>query len=138
MPIPKRSEERRRRNKPERPIVKADAGLVEIPDAQEYWNPIIIRWFNALKQSGQSRFYEQSDWEMASVLAEVMSRGLEDGKLPPPAVLNLWRSGNLDLLATEAARRAAHVELQREGAENVSASADVIKAVFGGIAEPAS
>lgn len=135
-PIPKRSEDRRRRNKPAVPIRKAQAGAVVIPDAAPDWHPLAVTWFEALKASGQSRFYEQSDWAEAAVAAEILTRGLakEDGNKE----FAQFQRTSRDLLATEAARRAAHVELQREGAENVSASADVIKAVFGGIAEPAS
>jgi hypothetical protein len=77
-PIPKRSEERRRRNKPETPIDKVQAvGPVTIPSANPKWHPVAKRIYESLESSGQSKFYESSDWATAYLLAESLSRDLE-------------------------------------------------------------
>ncbi|MEX2408861.1 MAG: hypothetical protein WD489_07120 [Rhodovibrionaceae bacterium] len=79
-----------------------------------------------MKKSGQSRFYEESDWATAYLLAEAISRELkpqpigntEDGEvvyasLPPKgASLAAWLKAMSSLLVTEGDRRRARLELQ--------------------------
>jgi hypothetical protein len=43
---------------------------IPIPEASPRWHPQAISWFNSLKLSGQSEFYEASDWAMAVVAAQ--------------------------------------------------------------------
>ena len=79
-PVPKRSSQRRRTNKPEDGIEPTTApGAVEVPvtKANAKWHPIAKRWFEALAPSGQSAFYEPSDWATAELIAESMSRDLK-------------------------------------------------------------
>jgi len=104
-PVPKRSEERRRRNKdPEGsvPLVKIDlddliAGDVDIPvppqrwdrvdeetgeiialDEPEWaWEPITMGLWESFSRSGQAIFYEPSDWATAYMLMEVLDRWLK-------------------------------------------------------------
>jgi len=76
-PIPKRSEERRRQNKPETPIdAVAVTGPVDIPKANARWHPVAKRIYDSLESSGQAKFYEASDWSTAYMLAESLSRDL--------------------------------------------------------------
>lgn len=76
-PIPKRSDQRRRTNAPHIPIVTAPAqGTFSVPDADPTWHPIARSWFTSLGESGQSAFYEPSDWATAFLIAESMSRDL--------------------------------------------------------------
>ena len=76
-PIPKRSEERRRQNKPETPLDKVDAtGPVAIPKANPKWHPVAKSIYESLKSSGEAKFYEPSDWSTAYMLAESLSRDL--------------------------------------------------------------
>lgn len=125
-PAPKRSEHRRRRNEPDREIRRAVAIPPEIPEADESWHPVAVRWFESLAGSGQSVYYQQSDWAAAFVLAESISRELkpqvvgvtDDGepvwatKPPSGAALSAWLKGMTALLVTEGDRRRAQVELQ--------------------------
>lgn len=124
-PIPKRSEQRRRVNKPETPIVKAK-GAPEVvrPEPDEGWHPIARRMFDALGRSGQSVFFEPSDWAKAQLAAELTSRAL--GQSRPPAQLfavidDMW-SG---LLATEGDRRRLRIELERAPRVDVDEDAAV-------------
>lgn len=127
-PAPKRSDQRRRANKPETPVVKAPgAGEVEVPKPNSKWHPAAKRWFESLAGSGQSHFYEPSDWAAAYLLAEAISRGLrprvvgtsDEGELvwadvpPSGSELSAWLKGMTALLVTESDRRRAQVELQR-------------------------
>ena len=78
-PVPKRTDQRRRRNLLEGGIDSASgATSVEVPDADGDWHPIAIRWFVSLGESGQSAFYEPSDWQFACFLAELMTRALDN------------------------------------------------------------
>ena len=114
-PVPKRSDQRRRRNKPDGPeLVKAPGGTrLEVPPADESWHPIAARWYASLRESGQSQFYEPSDWAMAVLLAEAMSRNLKSGRFSAQ-LLQTVLSGMTDLLTSEGARRRARIELERE------------------------
>ncbi|MHD0009251.1 hypothetical protein ACQX2I_11800 [Corynebacterium diphtheriae] len=79
-PVPKRSDQRRRRNKDTTGlhIVKdlPATAKAKPPRVSPNWHPLMKDWFRSLKESGQSAFYEPSDWQTARLLAEVMSQEL--------------------------------------------------------------
>lgn len=76
-PIPKRDAERRRRNKPERPITTiVTTAKVTVPAVDKAWHPIAKRLYKSLKSSAQSERYQASDWAAAYLLAESLSRDL--------------------------------------------------------------
>ena len=113
--IPKRSEERRRVNKV--PDLERAPGATEvrIPPASKDWHRKAADWYRSLAKSGQSRWYEPSDWLTAWALADQLSKMLEDPK-PNAALLTAWMNGIRDLMVTEGARRRLHVELTRDKA----------------------
>jgi hypothetical protein len=131
-PVPKRSSERRRRNKESKPT-KAKAGkpkaapkakakpdqvadVIEIPGrrpAKKTWHPIAREWYDSLADSGQNEFYEASDWAAAFYVAEVMSRHLQAKRLSAQLFGSIWTAMS-ELLTTEGARRRARIELERE------------------------
>lgn len=116
-PAPKRSSERRRRNRDSRPDkVRAD-GVVGVPPADEGWHPIARDWYEALKESGQSQFFEPSDWQAARYVAEVMTRNLSAGRFSAQLFVGVW-SAMTELLTTEASRRRVRVEIERETGES--------------------
>lgn len=111
-PVPKRSEERRRRNKTG--VEQAPAvGDVEVPDVDESWHPIAQRWYLSLASSGQSQFFEPSDWESAQYVAEAMSINLSASRFSAQLFASVW-SAMGELLSTEGARRRARLEIERE------------------------
>lgn len=129
-PVPKRSDQRRRRNKPVTPIVTAPGQpMVVAPPADEGWHLIARDWFESLAKSGQSRFYEPSDWATARLIAESISRDLKPqfvamseatGKPLYEAIpmrgasLAAYLKAMTALLVTEGDRRRVRVELERE------------------------
>jgi hypothetical protein len=113
-PIPKRSDQRRRRNQSDMPITSArGAASVAIPEAGSYWDPAATRWYESLAESGQSYFYEPSDWAQAWVWAEMLSRVLQQGERPSSQLIMAWSAGATELLTTEGARRRLRLELER-------------------------
>ena len=97
-PTPKRSDQRRRRNAPERPVKgspkKAAEGAspassepappaskttdpVKHPAASRTWHPVARRWYESLPKSQQAVWYEPSDWATAYLIAESISRELK-------------------------------------------------------------
>lgn len=119
-PIPKRSEERRRRNLDDSPdLVQAPAGPpAEIPDGlpepDGLWHPIATDWYLSLRESGQAAFYQPSDWAMARYAAELMSRGLQSDRPPNGQYVAALNSVMASLLTTEGDRRRARIELERK------------------------
>jgi len=131
-PIPKRSEERRRRNKDDGPgLVKAPSGppadVPDLPEPDALWHPIAADWYMSLRDSGQAAFYQPSDWAMARYAAELMSRGLQSDRPPNGQYVAALNSVMASLLTTEGDRRRARIELERKPAvKAVSASVTAI------------
>jgi hypothetical protein len=127
-PVPKRSEERRRRNTPKaaEPVKLPLAASEDWPAPDEEWHPIAVRWYRSLAESGQRQFYEPSDVAAAVYVAEAMSRSLR-GKMSS-VMFAAVMSAMTELLTTEAARRRARVELERvDVAEEPPAVASMAK-----------
>jgi hypothetical protein len=135
-PPPKRAAQRRRLNKPAVPVESAPgAAHVEVPTANAKWHPVAKRWFDSLALSGQSAFYEPSDWATAYVVAESISRELKpvcightlDGvpvmaAVPPRgATVAAWLKAMTALMATEGDRRRMRLELNRPAPTEESA-----------------
>lgn len=114
-PPPKRSSQRRRRNKPALEIVSNDSSVVpkpvKVPRVSPSWHPLMKDWFRSLKTSGQSAFYQESDWQTARLLAEVMSQELNSGEGVKASMLSEFNRAAASLMTTEGERRRLRVEL---------------------------
>lgn len=116
-PVPKRAESRQRRNSPERDVVTAEgAGTVKQPPASRDWHPIAKRLWKAMGESGQSRFYEPSDWAMAYSLMDDLSY-YKNGAKRSGQMLQTIMSSMSALLVLEGDRRRLQIELSRPSAE---------------------
>lgn len=127
-PIGKRSEELMgHRSKEEKASVTKAPGAAEVPvpEPKDYWHPIAADWYRALGESGQSRFYEPSDWAAAQYAAEAMSRNLEQGRFSAQMFAAVWSAMN-DLLTTEGDRRRVRMELQRPSKNDGPAGVTVL------------
>jgi hypothetical protein len=126
-PVPKRSDQRRRTNEdPAGPVTRAPAGAAAreaddskpaIPAASRDWHPLAKRWYWSLKHSGQSAFYEPSDWMQAAVAADMLSRQLFRDEGPSAMMMATWDSMTARLLVTEGDRRRMRLELDRRKPE---------------------
>jgi hypothetical protein len=116
-PIPKRSSQRRRTNSPAPEKVTgkpAARGTFTVPLADGSWHPTAKKWYQSLRYSGQSAFYEASDWMEAYVAAEVLSAMLTAEKLSAMLFAS-WSSHTARLLVTEGDRRRMRIELEKPG-----------------------
>ena len=142
-PAPKRSDRKlghtSKADKAGMHVSKADgAPAVDVPEADPEWHPVAKLWFSSLAESGQSKFYEPSDWATAYVLAESISRELHpqgvvfqgevvsyEPMAPKAGAISAWLKGMSDLMVTEGARRRAAIELQRPQPADEAQPADV-------------
>lgn len=120
-PIPKRSEERIRRNKGEE-ITRIEAvGIVEAPELDiENPHPIITSMWNSLELSAQAIYYEPSDWEFARYTM-VFANQLLHAARPSAQMLQVVNAAFSDLLVSEGSRRRVRLEVERN-----KATADVV------------
>ena len=115
-PIPKRSDQRRRRNKPEAvggPAVVVAMGqqVVKPPTEDRAWHPYAKDWFRALKRSGQAQFYQESDWREAKLVAWLITQELSSPTGARAGMMDVIFSRADALMTTEGARRRLRVEL---------------------------
>lgn len=124
-PVPKRSEERRRRNE-DVPIDRAPVGQedVAIPPPNPEWHPIAFEWYDSLARSGQSFYYEASDWATAVYVAHAMSENLMTNKFSAHLFQSVMAATS-SLLTTEGERRRLRLELTRDQGEEKQESAGV-------------
>ena len=114
-PVPKRSDQRRRVNKPEVPVAKGQSAPPEsitVPDPAPDWHPSALRWYESLAKSGQCAWYQPSDWAEAHVWTELLSQQLEASR-PSAMLLAAWSAASARLLTTEGDRRRVRIELER-------------------------
>ena len=114
-PVPKRSEERIRRNKPEFEITKINAdGVVEQPElGLSDPHPITADFWESLADSGQAKFYEPSDWQFARFTLHFADQLLKSSR-PSAQMLQGVNSALSDLLVSEGARRRVRMEVERQ------------------------
>ena len=140
-PPPKRQAERMGHHKPVdittvdiSALAKQDVEIPQPPtkrDGEPAWHPIAEHWYTSLARSGQARFYEPSDWALAYVMAENLSRELKPQfvgmrQLGPDrtepvletipmkgASLTAYLKGMTALMVAEGDRRRLKIELER-------------------------
>lgn len=134
-PVPKRSSERVRRNKPDVPIEKVEAiGLVEPPPlGLRKPRKLIEDMYEAMKESAQSKYYEPSDWAFARITLALLDEQLKAPKANSQIVATIMSNFG-DLLVTEGERRRARMEIERSD----SAPADNVVDVAAVFAERAA
>lgn len=113
-PVPKRSDERIRRNKPDTPIEKVSVlGYVPIPDlGLDDPHEIVAGMYSGLIDSAQSKYFESSDWAYARFTLHFADKLLKQAR-PSGQVLATVHSMMSDLLVTEGSRRRFRIEIER-------------------------
>lgn len=123
-PMPKRVEERRRRNKVPGETLVPMEGVVDVPELPAGTHEIARDWYESLKHSGQSQYFEPSDWASARYVAAVMSKNLQARRFSAQHFVGVW-AAMTDLLSTEEARRKAKLQVQRLSGEEEPAEKPV-------------
>jgi hypothetical protein len=116
-PVPKRSEDRIRRNKPEVPIEKITSigTVVAPPLGLDDPHPTTQSFYDSLGGSAQSQYYEPSDWEYARITMHFVDRLLKNPGGRGVAMLLATVNGMLsNLLVTEGDRRRVRIEVERD------------------------
>lgn len=120
-PIGKRSEERVRRNKTGEDGLMTESvqmiGDVEVPPLNlgVETHPLIQDLWDSLPSSGQTRFWEPSDWEYARITMYALNNMLHSSKISA-MLLSTIDAMMSKLLLTEGDRRRVKVEVQRNEA----------------------
>lgn len=127
-PVPKRSEERIRENKDVIPVEKIQMnGSVEVPLlGLENPHPLTVEIYNSLKDSGQSKYYEPSDWQFARYTMHFVDQIVKTSK-PSAMMLATINQMLSSLLMTEGDRRRVRIEVERQ---NMQATVFDVAAVF--------
>lgn len=131
-PVGKRSDQRHgHRTKAELESVDHAPAAANVagPPANSRWHATAKRWYESLSASGQSVYYEPSDWATAYLIAESISRDLKpqfvgvNEQTGEPilqtipmkgASLAAYLRAMTALLVTEGDRRRARLELERQ------------------------
>lgn len=113
-PVPKRSSERERRNKPEVEITRIEAtGPVDQPElGLENPHPIISDLWDSMGGSAQSEYYEPSDWQFARFTLHFANQLLWNQR-PSAQMFQGILSALSDLLLSEGSRRRLRMEIER-------------------------
>lgn len=112
-PVPKRSDERIRRNKVEGLEKVTAIGVVTKPPLDMVDpHPITRDLYQSLSQSAQSRYYEPSDWQFARFVMTFVDNLLKSSR-PSAQLLASVQSMLADLLVSEGARRRVRLEVER-------------------------
>lgn len=113
-PIPNHSSDLSRARDADRgdrpPLKRGEKRPVTIPHKDQDWHPAAIRLYDALKTSGQSDFYQNSDWAFAWSLCDDLSDYKKQGRRSAQMAATIY-SAFSNLLVTEGDRRRARIEL---------------------------
>lgn len=117
-PIPKRSDEKVRRNLPDVPVDKVTViGVVPIPelDLGVFVHPLIADLYESLKTSGQAKYYEPSDWATARLAMYLANEMLTTTGGKPISSMKITAVNQMlsTLLMTEGDRRRVRLEVER-------------------------
>lgn len=125
-PIPERTEFLAEPRKAERgEVTKGTLRPVNIPTGDPGWHPVAMRVWDAMKNSGQADFYQESDWAFAYSLMDDLSYYKNSGKRSGQMLQSIY-SAMERLLLTEADRRRARIELSEPEDKGEAASVTAI------------
>ncbi|WLW38554.1 minor tail protein [Streptomyces phage Vanseggelen] len=124
-PIPNREADlarpRERKGSDVQSVTKGVMLPTKIPNADREWHPIARRLWDSVKASGQTAFYQQSDYAVLYSLCDDLSHFKKSGKRSSQMAQTIYSAlGNL--LVTEGDRRRARIELHEPEDEGDTAA----------------
>jgi len=129
--VPKRSEDRLRRNEPEIPIDKIEAeGPVSVPPLNLPYepHPMVVDFYESLAQSAFAIYYEPSDWEYARVACHILQT-IVSTRRPSAEMYKALQSAMSNLLVTEGDRRRMRIEIARDAQKSNKEDAQVAQII---------
>lgn len=93
-------------------VTKGEARAVRIPHGDPNWHPAVKRLYDSLRTSGQTDFYQNSDWAYAWFVMEQLDRFVRAGR-PSAQMFQALDTALERLMLTETSRRKARIELER-------------------------
>lgn len=118
-PVPNRSDDlarpRERKGGDNTAVTKGSSRPATIPQANEGWHPIALMLWNSTLESGQTDFYESSDYAFLYSVCEDLSyyKNAPNGKRSGQMLVAIYGAFER-LLLTEGDRRRVRLELQGE------------------------
>jgi hypothetical protein len=125
-PVPKRPEERVRRNDDVIPTDKVEVfGDVVVPPLNMPFepHPLVIDFYDGLINSAQAALYEPSDWEYARIVCFMLQTLVTSSK-PSSEMYKAWQTATSNLLVTEGDRRRLRIEIARAPQQNAAKDED--------------
>lgn len=107
------------------PVTKGTLRPVTIPRVHPNWHADAKRFFNSLKTSGQSDFFQDSDWAFAVFLADEITE-YKNAPRRSSQMLASILTGMERLMLTEGDRRKARIELIEPAQEQTDAGAEAV------------
>lgn len=121
-PVPRREAELarplHRRGADHRTTTRGVARPAVIPDHNPEWHPIAIQLYLACQESGQSDFYQSSDWAMLWSLCDDLSEYKSQARRSAQMLAAIYSQMN-SLLVTEGERRRVRIELEAPPQDNI-------------------
>lgn len=113
-PAPKRSDQRRRRNAPERPIEQPTGAASDAPALLlDGVHPLAAALYEALRDSPEAQYYTPAVWQRARISTLVLSNALSAGGKMSAIMYSAIQSDWKDLLISPADQRRLGIEVQR-------------------------
>lgn len=107
-------------------VTKGTALPVVIPDIDPNWHPIAIQLWESMAVSGQSAYYQQSDWAMLYSLCDDLSYVKNQTYKRSGQMLQVIYTTLSSLLVTEGDRRRLRIELEEPEEDQEEASVTAI------------
>lgn len=112
-PVPNHSDDlsrpRSRRN-PDNVVTKGVRKPVVKPPGRDTWEPFVKEFYDSLGSSGQSDFYQESDWHYARLVCDQLDAHYVSGMRSGQMFQSIM-AAMTSLLATEGERRRVKIEL---------------------------
>jgi hypothetical protein len=129
-PVPNRSEDLARdRSRKGGDVVAVTKGIAypvdRVPEPDMDWHPIAVMLWNSLESSGQSAYYQNSDWAYAFSVCDDLSLYKKQGRRSAQ-MLTAINSAMEKLLLTEGDRRRVRIELDPPPPDEPTASVTAI------------
>lgn len=115
-PVPKRGDQRRRRNIPKTQEVSGvdSTGVaVDAPPLGFIAHPLVTDLYGSLAGSIEGKFFSPADWQRARLELHYLNELLQAGRVPGAQAWSAVQAALNSLLVSPADKRRAGIELQR-------------------------